>query len=46
MKPRKKPRQFSEEFKLSVIRDYYSSGLSKYACAKKYGLSSLSLLPN
>ena len=46
MKKRKKPRQFSEEFKLSVLRDYYSSGLSQYACAKKYGLSSLSLIPN
>ena len=37
---RKKNKNYSEEFKLSVIRDYYSSGMSKYACIKKYGLSS------
>ena len=36
----KKYKEYSEEFKLSVIRDYYSSGMSKYACIKKYGLSS------
>ena len=29
---------YSEEFKLSVIRDYYSSGMSKNACAMKYGI--------
>ena len=28
----KKYKDYSEEFKLSVIRDYYSSGMSKYAC--------------
>lgn len=40
----KKYKEYSEEFKLSVIRDYYSSGMSKYACMKKYGLSSPRLL--
>ena len=40
----KKYKEYSEEFKLSVIRDYYSSGMSKYACRKKYGLSSPRLL--
>jgi transposase-like protein len=35
---RKSRTNYSEEFKLSVIRDYYSSGMSKYACARKYGL--------
>ena len=41
---RKKYNDYSEEFKLSVICDYYSSGMSKYACMKKYGLSSPQLL--
>ena len=36
---RKKYQKYSEEFKLSVIRDYYSSGMSKRSCVKKYGLS-------
>ena len=27
----KKYKEYSEEFKLSVLRDYYSSGMSKYA---------------
>ena len=34
----------SEEFKLSVLRDYYSSGMSKRACRQKYGLSSPTML--
>lgn len=42
----RKNQTYSEEFKLSVIRDYYSSGMSKYACAKKYGLKSLSTFPS
>lgn len=29
---------------MSVIRDYYSSGMSKRACCKKYGLSTFRLL--
>ncbi|MBP3213026.1 MAG: transposase [Prevotella sp.] len=35
---------YSEEFKLSVIRDYYSSSMSKRACVRKYSLSCNSLL--
>lgn len=31
---------YSETFKLEVLRDYYSSGLSIIATAKKWGLSS------
>ena len=43
---KKKCRQsISEEFKLSVIRDYYSSGMSQHACSRKYHLRSYSLLP-
>ena len=30
--------RYSEEFKMSVIRDYYSSGMTKYACRRKYHL--------
>ena len=37
-------KQYSEEFKLSVIRDYYSSGMSKSACIRKYGLSGDAIL--
>ena len=37
-------KQISEEFKLSVIRDYYSSGMSKGACRRKYQLSSPTML--
>ena len=37
-------KRYSEEFKLSVIRDYYSSGMSRYACRRKYQLSSDSIL--
>lgn len=36
-------KRFSEEFKLSVLRDYYSSGMTKYACYKKYHLSQTAL---
>ena len=43
---KKRYNQYSEEFKLSVVRDYYSSGMSKYACQKKYKLSSSRLLRN
>ena len=35
---------YSEEFKLSVIRDYYFSGMSKKACVRKYSLCCSSLL--
>ena len=41
----KRIRRFiSEEFKLSVIRDYYSSGMSKNACMRKYDLNSNTML--
>jgi transposase-like protein len=38
--------RYSEEFKLSVIRDYYSSGMSKYACVRKHQLRSAATLLN
>lgn len=38
MEKRKPRRMFSETFKLSVLREYYSSGLSQYAISKKYSL--------
>ena len=41
---RKNPTKYSEEFKLSVLRDYYSSGMSKRKCARKYGLCNSTLL--
>ena len=44
MKKKKRPQKISEEFKLSVIRDYYSSGMSKNACRVKYGLTSPTML--
>ena len=37
-------KRYSAEFKLSVIRDYYSSGMSKRACVRKYGLSGDAIL--
>jgi len=37
-------KKYSEEYKLSVIRDYYSSGMSKKACRRKYHLSSPTML--
>ena len=40
---RKKRTIFDEAFKLSVLRDYYSSGMSMCACVKKYHLSGNSL---
>ena len=40
----RKYQTYSEEFKLSVIRDYYSSGMSKKACIRKYGLSGDAIL--
>ena len=44
MEKKKRPQKISEEFKLSVIRDYYSSGMSKNACRVKYGLTSPTML--
>ena len=40
----KKRHHYSEEERLSILRDYYSSGMSMYACAKKYQLSTETLL--
>ena len=34
------PQVFSDAFKLEVVRDYLSSGLSKEAIARKYGIRS------
>jgi len=33
-------KNYSESFKLEVLRDYYASGLSKNSTAKKWGLTS------
>ena len=35
----RKCRHFSDDFKLSVLQDYYVSGMSRYAISKKYALS-------
>ena len=40
----KKRHFYSEEERLSILRDYYSSGISMYACEKKYQLSTETLL--
>ena len=34
----KKYKSYPETFKLSVLRDYYFSGVSLHACAKKHGI--------
>ena len=39
-----KKKKYSEEERLSILREYYYSGMSKHACVRKYGLSGLSLL--
>lgn len=36
-------RRFSEDFKLSVLKEYYESGKSRYFILKKYKLSKTSL---
>ena len=41
---REKREHYSEEECLSILRDYYSSGMSKYVCVRKYGLSGNSVL--
>ena len=41
---RKHYRHHSEEECLSILRDYYSSGMSKSACCRKYELSCVRLL--
>jgi transposase-like protein len=35
---------YSEEERLSILRDYYSSGMSMYACVQKYHMSTNSIL--
>lgn len=45
-KEKRPRREFSEEFKLSVLQDYYSSGLSMKGCIRKHGLSSTALICN
>ena len=39
-----KRRLFSDEFKLSVVRDYYTSGMSKNSCVHKYSLNGIGML--
>lgn len=39
-----KKQVYSEEERLSILRDYYHSGMSKGACVRKYGLCGNSLL--
>ena len=41
---RKKRHHYSEEERLSILRDYYSSGMSMYACVQKYHMSTNSIL--
>ena len=41
---RKKRHHYSEEERLSILRDYYSSGMSMYACVQKYHISTNSIL--
>lgn len=40
---RRVSRHFSEDFKISVLKDYYESGKSRYFIIKKYKLSKCSL---
>ena len=40
----RKNRKYSEEFKLSVLREYYVSGMSKRQCVKQFGLSGYRIL--
>ena len=40
----KKRHHYSEEERLSILRDYYSSGMSMYACVQKYHMSTNSIL--
>lgn len=37
-------KKYSEEERLSILRDYHDSGMSKGACVRKYGLCGHSLL--
>jgi len=40
----KKIKKYSDEERLSILEDYYSSGMSRGACVRKYGLCGNSLL--
>jgi len=42
--PNQSSRSYSETFKLEVLRDYYSSGLSIIATSKKWGIPAHSTL--
>ena len=37
-KERRTPRHFDDQFRLSVLKDYYESGASYYQIARKYGV--------
>ncbi|MBQ2013279.1 MAG: transposase [Bacteroidaceae bacterium] len=41
---RKKHQRYSEEERLSILRDYFTSGIGKRACCRKYDLSCLAVL--
>ena len=41
---RKKHQRYSEEERLSILRDYFTSGMGKRACCRKYDLSCLAVL--
>lgn len=36
----------SDEERLSILRDYYSSGMSKYRCMQKYGIKGHGTIDN
>ncbi len=41
MESRRKPRrQFDDQFKLGVLKVYYSSDVSMYSICRKYGINS------
>ena len=41
---RKKRQHYSEEERLFILRDYFTSGMGKRACCRKYDLSCLAVL--
>ena len=40
----KKNNRYSEEGVLAILRDYFSSGLTKSVCARKYSLKGINVL--
>lgn len=42
--PNSSHQSYSETFKLEVLRDYYTSGMSTYVISKKWGIPSHSTL--